>query len=111
MSALESIADEFVEALHVADVPKGEVMRKARWLSGAGLLRLLTIKPLIGKQERQDRVDRNHGPQKCGLSEPAVQSERMRSMLCLASATASSFRAVEVCKVGCGKIGRLERVR
>ena len=32
-------------------------------------------------------------------------------MLCLASATASSFRDVKGCKVGCGKIGMSERVR
>jgi hypothetical protein len=32
-------------------------------------------------------------------------------MLCLTSSTASSFRAVKVCNVGCDKIGKLERVR
>jgi hypothetical protein len=48
---------------HFREVPEADTKRKVRELSGAGLLRLLTIKPLIGKQERQDRVDRNHGPQ------------------------------------------------
>jgi hypothetical protein len=37
--------------------------------------------------------------------------ERTRSMLCLASATASSICGVAAFSVGCGKIGMSERVR
>jgi hypothetical protein len=36
--------------------------------------------------------------------------ERIRSMLCLASVTASAFRGVKLCRVDFGKMGRSGRM-